>query len=98
MITKKTYKKMKKLISEYERNKDKVIEKTEEQPYFQTERVVIKSSYKYNPNYGDNRECECGHSYYRHFDSYENMSAVGCKYCQCFLFKEKLNSTLTQLT
>ena len=23
---------------------------------------------KYDPNYGDARICECGHSYYRHFD------------------------------
>ena len=29
--------------------------------------------------------CECGHAYYRHFDSYQGMSPVGCKYChgQC---------------
>jgi len=45
---------------------------------------------KYNPDYGDNRICECGHLYYRHFDSYENMDPVGCKYCgQCHTFKEK---------
>lgn len=42
---------------------------------------------RYNPNFGDHRECQCGHSYYRHFDSYENMEAIGCKYCGCKEFK-----------
>ncbi len=35
----------------------------------------------YDKDFGDNRDCECGHPYYRHFDTYENMSPVGCKYC-----------------
>jgi hypothetical protein len=35
----------------------------------------------YDPNYGDDVLCECGHKYYRHFDTYEEMSPVGCKYC-----------------
>ena len=37
----------------------------------------------YDPNFGDDRPCKCGHPYYRHFDSYENMDPVGCKYCPC---------------
>lgn len=32
--------------------------------------------------------CECGHLYYRHFDTYEHMHPVGCKYCGCHTFKE----------
>lgn len=29
-------------------------------------------------------ECECGHPYHRHFDSYEvPFEPVGCKYCPC---------------
>lgn len=36
---------------------------------------------QYDETFGDNKECECGHPYYRHFDTYDNMSAVGCKYC-----------------
>lgn len=44
---------------------------------------------RYNPNYGDNRICICGHTYDRHFDSYDNMAAVGCKYCGCNNFIEK---------
>jgi len=43
----------------------------------------------YNPEYGDSRICECGHTYYRHFDTYENMSPCGCKYCGCHTFKER---------
>jgi len=60
-----------------------------EQPYIETRRVVIDR--KYNPNYGDDKICECGHTYYRHFDSYEDMYACGCKYCSCYTFKLKLN-------
>lgn len=40
----------------------------------------------YDPEYGDDKECLCGHAYYRHFDSYEDMSPVGCKYCRCYTF------------
>ena len=55
-------------------------------PYLEYEYKVIQRMY--NPNYGDNRKCICGHSYYRHFDSYENMEACGCKYCGCSEFVE----------
>ena len=44
--------------------------------------------FQYDPEYGDDRECQCGHPYYRHFDSYEDMSHVGCKYCECYNFNE----------
>ena len=55
-------------------------------PYIETE-VIIKAIFReYNPEYGDGKLCKCGHSYYRHFDSYENMAPVGCKYCQCSEF------------
>lgn len=59
-------------------------------PYIITERIVIDM--EYNPNYGDHRKCTCGHDYERHFDSYENMEPVGCKYCGCFEFVEKLDN------
>lgn len=58
----------------------------EEKPYI--EEVVVTKVRKYNPKYGDKRMCECGHPYYRHFDSYEDMEAVGCKYCGCYTFVE----------
>ncbi len=32
--------------------------------------------------------CACGHPYHRHFDSYEDMRPVGCKYCDCREFKQ----------
>ena len=41
----------------------------------------------YDPEYGDDKICECEHPYHRHFDSYENMSPVGCKYCECRSFE-----------
>lgn len=56
-----------------------------EKPYI--EKTVIKKIY--NPNYGDNRTCKCGHKYYRHFDSYDNNYNCGCKYCDCYEFKER---------
>lgn len=57
-----------------------------EKPYIITIRTVEDRAY--NPNYGDDRICECGHSYYRHFDSWEEMEPVGCKYCDCYEFVE----------
>lgn len=41
---------------------------------------------KFNPNFGNDRECSCGHTYYRHFDTHDNMEPVGCKYCKCMEF------------
>lgn len=44
----------------------------------------------YDSGFGDDKKCECGHEYYRHFDSYSHMmESVGCKYCQCYTFQEK---------
>lgn len=40
----------------------------------------------YDENFGDDRICKCGHPYYRHFDSYDDMKPIGCKYCACFIF------------
>lgn len=61
-------------------------EMKEEKPYI-IETITIKKK-KYNPNYGDKRMCVCGHTYYRHFDSWNDMEAVGCKYCGCQQFVE----------
>lgn len=36
---------------------------------------------EYDPNFGDDKPCQCGHIYYRHFDTYDHMSPIGCKYC-----------------
>ena len=88
MITEETYLEMKKLIANYESeqlNKHAVISCVE-RPYLEV--VTIETDRKYNPKYGDDRKCKCGHPYHRHFDSYEQMEAVGCKYCECYVFEE----------
>lgn len=60
-----------------------------EHPYLITRYVQIIENKSYNPNYGDDRVCKCGHKYYRHFDTYESMYACGCKYCRCYEFEEE---------
>jgi hypothetical protein len=47
---------------------------------------------QYDETFGDSKVCTCGHSYYRHFDTYEEMSPVGCKYCDCSVFEERPKS------
>ena len=60
-----------------------VIKDGKDTPYIETE-VVVKANFKENnPKYGDEKLCKCGHPYHRHFDSYEGMAPVGCKYCRC---------------
>lgn len=64
-------------------------------PYRERTELIIHL--EYNPIYGDDRICVCGHPYDRHFDSYEDMKNVGCKYCGCETFVERLgknNKTL----
>lgn len=61
-----------------------------EQPYLVEEKIVVQRTISYNPNYGDGRVCTCGHTYYRHFDTYEDMFACGCKYCGCHEFVEMI--------
>jgi hypothetical protein len=56
-------------------------------PYLYEQHIEIVL--KYNKNYGDYRICVCGDPYHRHFDSYENMEAIGCKYCDCRVFVEQ---------
>lgn len=44
----------------------------------------------YDPNFGDDKKCVCGDSYFRHFDWAEDWAPVGCKYtltCGCTGFK-----------
>lgn len=61
--------------------------KNNELPYI--EKTVTTIEYQYNPAYGDDRVCACGHEYYRHFDTYDDMYPVGCKYCRCDTFIEQ---------
>ena len=44
---------------------------------------------KWNPNYQQDKLCQCGHTYDRHFDSYADMQPIGCKYCECYVFMER---------
>ena len=69
-------------------NEENHPDSTVESPYI---KVLLPEYLGYNPRYGDDRICICGHSYYRHFDTYDNMRNVGCKYCQCSEFVEDLN-------
>lgn len=66
-----------------------------DKPYIEV--PINKVERKYNPKYGDNRMCTCGHPYYRHFDTYEQMANVGCKYCGCFEFTESKATTLREI-
>lgn len=56
------------------------------EPYLIEEKIIKVQ--KYNPYYGDDNLCNCGHPYYRHFDSYDDMFPCGCKYCFCFKFEK----------
>lgn len=62
---------------------------TKNQPYFFIETVNIEK--QFNPEYDKEHKkiCKCGHVYYRHFDTYEQMEACGCKYCECYNFELK---------
>ncbi len=42
---------------------------------------------KWSAEHDQDELCACGHRYERHFDTYENMLAVGCKYCECATFQ-----------
>ncbi len=59
-------------------------------PYIIEKIVRVDTVYKYNKDYGDDRICKCGHPYYRHFDPFEGNRSVGCKYCACYMFEEKI--------
>lgn len=56
-------------------------------PYLVARTIEYRSNY--NPNFGDDRMCECGHPYYRHFDWMDDNIAVGCKYCGCSFTEKK---------
>lgn len=71
---------------EYHQIRDEFMRLIEQEEYVSHNSGIHPSSEleladQYDPNYGDNKECLCGHPYYRHFDTYEDMAPVGCKYC-----------------
>jgi len=65
-----------------------------QEPYIA--RTVTTTEYSWNPDYPADDVCICSHPYYRHFDTYENMSPVGCKYCLCSEFKSKIEDILKE--
>lgn len=69
--------------SQVELVKEEVLKSGKDSPYIETKVTLTGVFKEYNPEYGDGKLCKCGHPYYRHFDSYDNMRPVGCKYCQC---------------
>ncbi len=80
----------KELLLVIENEIEKFTPVTEEQPYLKGDTEIV-FNLKYNPKYGDDRVCKCGHPYYRHFDTYDEMYPVGCKYCGCAEFIENKN-------
>lgn len=42
----------------------------------------------WSPNHDQQAKCTCSHAYERHFDSYEDMYPIGCKYCECDTFTD----------
>lgn len=65
-----------------------------EPPYI--EKQVTTTIREYNPHYGDDERCKCQHTYYRHFDSYDNMYPTGCKYCNCYTFRLRKKPKLAE--
>lgn len=53
--------------------------------------IVSTLESKWNPDFPQEALCECGHPYYRHFDTYDDMDPCGCKYawyCGCDLWRD----------
>lgn len=53
-----------------------------EEPYL-FEEIVVKRR-KYNPEYGDDHICQCGHTYINHFENYVPLT---CNQCECYVFQ-----------
>lgn len=56
-------------------------------------KVSIIGYAPYDSTFGDDKKCRCGHPYHRHFDSYDHMRPVGCKYCRCDHYEEPIDMT-----
>lgn len=62
-----------------------------------TPRLTDDEVLVYDPELAD-VPCRCGHAHYRHFDSYDDMRPVGCKYCECQEWVGLDGQTSRQLT
>ena len=75
-----------KITDSFGQEHDAILVSDTDSPYLEYEYKI--QEIKYNPNYGDNRMCRCGHPYHRHFDPYMKMEVSRCKYCGCDAFVE----------
>ena len=50
--------------------------------------LAIQINRLWNPDIDQDALCNCSHPYHRHFDSYEDMYPIGCKYCGCDTFND----------
>lgn len=57
-------------------------------PFVITTVTIHRTERRMNPDFDQDARCDCGHTYHRHFDYYENCAPVGCKYCQCGTWHE----------
>lgn len=90
--------KLRELVSDTSYEKQSVCNKGPTNgPYIETVVTIVNTVKEYNPEYGDYRNCVCGHAYYRHFDGYEGNEPVGCKYCDCNTFIEAKQFTSKKL-
>lgn len=65
---------------------DVVIQEShKDSPYL--EKIYTVTERFYNPDYGDDRVCKCGHRYIEHF-LIEDHYPWGCYYCSCLRFEE----------
>jgi len=74
---------------EAEKIRDILFDSGDEQMVHVARGLTIQINRLWNENHDQNDECVCGHVYHRHFDSWEDMRPVGCKYCECDTFASK---------
>lgn len=60
-----------------------------DEPYIVHSVIRTVLTKQWNKGYNQDALCNCGHPYYRHFDTYEEMYPIGCKYCDCHNFTPK---------
>ncbi len=51
--------------------------------------IRIQLSRLWDKDRNQEARCICGHPYHRHFDSWDDMEPIGCKYCECYTFEEQ---------
>ncbi len=80
------------ITAKNDKDRKEIIKFGTNSPYIFEDEVITHRHY--NPYFGDERMCKCGHSYHRHFDHFEtevDYIDAGCKYCGCVDFEEVEN-------